>query len=146
MYRPTVADLMTADPVRVRKQSTIAQAVQRMRKHRIRHLPVVGGTNWVFGILSERDLLTEGYIGVRHGAPRAPADDADTRTVDQVMTAVVHTVDAIDPASKAATMMQINGYSALPVVEGKRLVGIITERDFVRWFVETDAGEHPADG
>src|SRR4051812_11158388 len=54
--------------------------------------------------------------------------------VEEVMTSEVETIEAAQPLEEAAQIMFENKYGCLPVVEGSRVVGILTESDFVRFF------------
>ena len=58
------------------------------------------------------------------------------RRVREIMSTEVETVDPDVDLKAAAQMMLDNKIGCLPVVEGEHLVGILTEADFVRWYLE----------
>jgi acetoin utilization protein AcuB len=128
-----VRDLMTAAPITVGPDLNVLDARQRMAEHRIRHLLVVDQEQ-IAGIVTDRDI--------RLNLP-SPATSLSVwevnyllarLTVGQVMTRKVLTVEPGEAAGVAARIMMDRKIGALPVVEGKRLVGIVTESDFVRAF------------
>lgn len=126
----TVRDLMTADPATIDVEATLLDAWALMDRGRFRHLPVVDGDELV-GVISERDVLRTG--GFAH--PDGPEDvlaRLGTQGVREVMAAYPETVEADTPIAGAATTMLDNQFGCLPVVEGSRVVGILTSSDFLR--------------
>ena len=126
-----VRELMTAKPITVNPETPMLQARQRMAEERIRHLVVVDGAR-VVGIVTDRDI--------RLNLP-SPATSLSVwelnyllaqLTVGGVMSAAVIVVDPERPVAEAARIMMDHKIGALPVVDEGRLVGIITESDFVR--------------
>jgi CBS domain-containing protein len=129
-----VSKWMSKRPLTVEANTTVAEAWRLMRSRRIRHLPVRDGTKLV-GIISDRD--------VRLAFPSpAPDMDAPQRRalwerlrVWQIMSRVVVVVPAEAPMARAARMLLRYKVGGLPVMANGRLVGIITETDFLRAFV-----------
>lgn len=126
-----VRDLMSEKPITVHPDTLMLEARQRMLMARIRHLVVTEGEG-VAGIVTDRDI--------RLNLP-SPATSLSVwevnfllakLTVRDVMTRAVVLVDPKRSAAEAAQIMLTHKISALPVTEGERLVGIITESDFVR--------------
>lgn len=109
-----VQDLMSREVVTLRADEDVEQAAQIMQLGRIRHLPVVEDGRLV-GLISHRDVLVH---------------DADTK-IREAMSEDVQTVSPDTPALAAAELMQEQKYDSLPVVEGDRLVGIVTAADFL---------------
>jgi acetoin utilization protein AcuB len=126
-----VRELMTAKPITVDPETPMLQARQRMAEERIRHLVVIDGAR-VVGIVTDRDI--------RLNLP-SPATSLSVwelnyllaqLTVGGVMSATVIVVDPERPVAEAARIMMDHKIGALPVMAEGRLVGIITESDFVR--------------
>ena len=126
-----VRDLMTAKPITVDPETPMLEARQRMVAERIRHLVVVEDAR-VVGIVTDRDI--------RLNLP-SPATSLSVwelnyllakLTVGGVMSTGVLVVDPERPAADAARIMMEHKIGALPVVDQGRLVGIVTESDFVR--------------
>jgi CBS domain-containing protein len=134
-----VRDLMTAKPITVDPKTPMLEARQRMVEKRIRHLVVVENAR-VVGIVTDRDI--------RLNLP-SPATSLSVweinyllaqLTVGGVMSASVIVVDPDRPVAEAARIMMDHKIGALPVVDEGRLVGIITESDFVRAMAGTAGG------
>jgi acetoin utilization protein AcuB len=126
-----VRDLMTPGPITVEPATPMLDARQRMANARIRHLVVVEDSRLV-GIITDRDI--------RLNLP-SPATSLSVweinallarLTVGEVMSRSVIVVDSARSAAEAARLMVDHKIGALPVVDGGRLVGIVTESDFVR--------------
>jgi CBS domain-containing membrane protein len=137
-----VRDLMTSGVVSVRPEDTVATAYELMLDHRFRHLVVIDHDGDLVGLLTHRDLLRHSLIE-RAELPLSLQSTVMRRIrVEEVMTSEVETVEALLPLEEAALSMFENKYGCLPVVEGSRVVGILTEADFVRFFAL--AGRLPA--
>ena len=131
-----VRDLMTTGPITVNPETPVLEARQLMVEKRIRHLLVADGPKLV-GIITDRDM--------RLNLP-SPATSLSVweinyllarMTVASAMTKNVITVEPSQQARDAAQMMLDHRIGALPVVDGDRLFGIITETDLLRAFVKT---------
>ncbi|HSJ26208.1 MAG TPA: CBS domain-containing protein [Longimicrobiales bacterium] len=125
---------MTPQVVTASSDTTLAEALSTARTHRIRHLPVLDGGRLV-GIITDRDL--------RLAMPPAWASNRDElsralheRTVGEVMTTNVVTIEPDIPMEEAARQMLTNRIGCLPVMEGARLLGILTKADLVSAFTE----------
>jgi len=132
----TVGDIMTRDVLTLALGSDLSLADDVMRLERVRHLPVLDGKKLV-GIVSHRDLL-RAHSRLLVKAAMLPATGETqvvTVSVDEVMQSKVRTVTEDAPAKEAARLILDNRFGCLPVVEGDRLVGIVTEVDFLRWAI-----------
>jgi len=119
----TVADVMTRELVTVKESDDLALAESILRLGGIRHLLVVRDRRLV-GLITQRDML--------RAAGGKPASRAVQ--VGDVMTREVTAVPPRTSLAHAAHLMLRNKYGCLPVCEeGERLVGIITESDFVKF-------------
>lgn len=132
-----VRDFMTPNVVTVRPDDTIAKAYELMLDNRFRHLVVVDGDGDLVGLLTHRDLLRHALIE-RTDLPLSLQRGVLRRIrVEEVMTSEVETAEAGQWLREVALVMFDNKYGCLPVVEGSRVVGILTEADFVRFFALT---------
>ncbi len=118
---------MTADPLRISPSLTVREALEQMDRASIRHLPVVQGEKLV-GIVSDRDLL-----GAE--AWRVEGSGSDT-PVAEVMQTEVHCATPDEPIVSALVEMSVAGIGCLPLVEEGRLIGIVTEDDFLTLYAE----------
>jgi acetoin utilization protein AcuB len=129
-----VRDCMTRSAVTIHSDALVRGAVEMMRKRKIRHLPVVDRGGRLVGIVTDRDLRQVVFD------PRIQARLGDlgealgTLTVRDVMTWGVVTVRPETEIRQAAQVMREQKVGALPVVEGDRVVGILTETDLLRAF------------
>jgi acetoin utilization protein AcuB len=131
-----VSDLMSRIVISTPATTPVLEARALMQQERIRHLLVVGDGR-LQGIVTDRDIRLNlpspatslSVWEVNHLLARL--------TVDKVMTRAVITIDPDRDAREAAWIMVDHKIGALPVLEGERLLGIITETDLLRAFVES---------
>ncbi|MFN2291535.1 MAG: CBS domain-containing protein [Anaerolineae bacterium] len=131
-----VKDWMTKEPLVVSPKTSIEDAIRTMRQNRVRHLPVVKDKETLVGIVTQTDLLQ---------ASPSPATSLSVWEVNfllarmevrDAMTTPVVVVDEECPLEEAALVMAEHKFGCLPVVHGKRLIGIITETDLFNLFTE----------
>jgi acetoin utilization protein AcuB len=128
-----VHDIMQSRVITVTPQTGVAEAVGILRTRGLRHLVIVDGDALV-GIVSDRDVKQAGALDERRGS----------RTVAEIMKRPVITIEPTAPVEDAARLMLTERISALPVTEGGRLVGIVTETDIVRLFVRALGAGQPS--
>jgi len=133
-----VRDYMTHDLVTVEPESRLSDALKTMRTHNIHRLPVVED-NLLIGIVSEKDLLYALPSADRPLSWVEASAQAAALPVRQIMQQDLVTVGPDCPVELAAATMADHKIGALPVVsppESRTLVGIITETDIFRLFIE----------
>jgi CBS domain-containing membrane protein len=131
-----VRDLMTADVLTLTARDNLASLYDLMDSRHIRHVPVVDDDDALVGIVSDRDLL-RGALGEESSLPLSVRRQMlEQLKVEEIMNTEPMTVDAEQAAREAGELMMELKVSCLPVVDGSRLIGIITESDFVRYVVE----------
>jgi acetoin utilization protein AcuB len=132
-----VYERMTQHPITVHPDLPVAEALRVMREENVRRFPVTDRkTNTLVGIVTEKELL--------YASP-SPATSLSMHeinyllsklTVARVMTTELITVQEDTPIEEAARIMIDNRVSGLPVMRGDIMVGIITETDLFRTFIE----------
>ncbi|MBN1639802.1 MAG: CBS domain-containing protein [Anaerolineae bacterium] len=132
-----VHERMTYNPITVYPDLGVAEALQMMRERQVRRFPVIDRrTNKLVGIVTEKELL--------YASP-SPATSLSIHeinyllsklTVEKVMTAKPITVQDDTPIEEAARIMVDHRIGGLPVMRGETLVGIITETDLFKTFLE----------
>ncbi|HMQ29896.1 MAG TPA: CBS domain-containing protein [Chloroflexaceae bacterium] len=130
-----VQDWMTREPLTARADTSAVEAYERMRDHKIHRLPVVDAAGHLVGIVTRSDIA--GAVSFQHseaGWHEARFALAGT-VVGEVMTSAPITVAPDTSMRRAAALLLDHHLSGLPVVEGDRLVGIITESDVFRLVV-----------
>lgn len=133
-----VRDCMTTNPISVHPESDPLAALGLCKSAHIRRLPVVNADGQVVGIVT-RNML-ELFLST---AP-SPGIMKRQHNVEQVMAGPVVTVSPAYPLEEAARLMVVHKIGSLPVVENGRLVGIITETDIFKQFVEILGGQAKA--
>ncbi len=137
-----VRDCMSAPAVTVTPDTPFQTAAKMLREHQFRRLPVVDKNGRLAGIVAERDLL--------HATP-SPAESLSSwernhllaqLTVQQVMTRAIIITTPDTLVEHAASLMIANRIGGLPVVdEDNQVVGVITETDIFKAFVEMMDGK-----
>ncbi|RJP25287.1 MAG: CBS domain-containing protein [Deltaproteobacteria bacterium] len=131
-----VARRMKRNPVFVDEADSMRRAMDLLKEHGIRHLPVLKDGDRLVGILSERDI--------KQASP-SPATALEIREiyylldkvkVKQIMTRRPYTVSSSTPIEEAALIIREKRIGCLPVVDNGKLVGILTETDVVDAFIE----------
>ncbi|HEX6081795.1 MAG TPA: CBS domain-containing protein [Methylomirabilota bacterium] len=126
----TTGRLVTAPP-----ETPILDARRRMLERRIRHLLVTDPDGMLVGIVTDRDIR----LNLPSQATSLSIWEINhlltKLTVGEVMTRSLITVGPERPAHEAAQLMLDHSIGALPVTQGGRLVGILTETDVMRAFV-----------
>ena len=136
-----VSELMSRNVVTIRGADSCLEAVGRMHGARVRHLPVVSAEGGLIGIVTDRDLRHHLF------APRVLKDvgmiavDIILKAVpvSDVMSSPVMSVPAKADVVEAARIMLEDKVGSLPVVEGGKVVGIVTETDVLRQICKNDA-------
>lgn len=133
---PQVRQIMTPEPATVSPEDPIRLAIDRMRERNCRRLPVVKEGRLV-GIVSDRDLrrATNSPLVLRERW-------YDEFMLDHVPVGACMTPDPITVTpdtliADAARILRKNKFGGLPVVDGGRLVGIVTSSDFLDYIIRT---------
>jgi acetoin utilization protein AcuB len=122
-----VIERMSTTPVTITGGLTVAQALEVIERRNVHHLPVVNDRGALVGIITERDLL------------RAKGDEV----VENLMERRVITVTEYTPLENAARIMADHKIGSLPVVRDGKLVGIITQTDLFKVFLELLGAREP---
>ena len=131
-----VYERMSKHPLTVKPKTSVNAALKRMRDERVRRFPVVDDGGKLVGIVSEKDLL--------YAAP-SPATSLSIYemhylysrlNVEEIMTREVIVVQEDDPLEEAARILVDNKVGGLPVMRDGKLVGLITETDVFKTFME----------
>ena len=131
MEELAVEKIMSTDLVTLEEGENLAIADTIMNLARIRHLPVIDKGRLV-GLVTHRDLLR---AQVSLFADLSPTENDQIRKqilARDIMTRDVQTVAPDTPVLDVARLMIRRKIGCVPVVAGGRLVGIVTEADFVR--------------
>lgn len=128
-------DWMTSDPKAVNDDDLVKTAVRLVVENRIRHLPVIRGDSLV-GIISDRDLKRAMPSIVAGSTPEEYQLFMEETSVEQVMTKNPITCAPDTDLADLVREFCEHKVGAIPVVEGERLVGIVTQTDMMQAFLE----------
>ena len=138
-HRSSVQDWMTEKPQTATVDMSLATAYELMSENEVRRLPVLEGGE-LAGIITLSDLLRS-IPNFQSQNDRETRLLVGTRKVRDVMTWDPITVDPEETIQDAAERMLEYQVSGLPVTDGNRLVGTITESDIFRLVVESWSAE-----
>jgi len=131
-----VAKRMKRNPVFVDEGDSMKRAMDLLKEHEIRHLPVLKDGEKLVGILSERDIKQASPSSATALEIREIFYLLDKVKVKQIMTRRPYTVSSTTPIEEAALIIREKKVGCLPVVDNGKLVGIITETDIIDAFIE----------
>ena len=138
-----VGKRMSRHPITITQEAGIDEALKVTRDEKVRRLPVLNRRGMLVGIVSEKDLLS---------ASPSPATSLSIHElhyllgkmkVSDVMTRDVIAVTEYTPLEEAARIMVDNKIGGLPVLRDDKLVGIITETDLFKAFIELFGAREP---
>jgi CBS domain-containing membrane protein len=131
-----VSDIMVKNVVALTRNDDLERAEMLFNKHRIKHIPVVArGT--IIGMLSFTDLM-------RISSAEADADDkrtvgsvvSNSFTIEQVMAKDIITISSDTTIKGVTKILAEREFHALPVVDDGQLVGIVTTRDLLKYYLK----------
>lgn len=120
-----IRSLMIPDPISISPEASIREALEVMKKNSIRHLPVVAAGKRLAGFVTLADLK-QGLI---------PSMLAEVSLTDLMVSNPI-TAHPDDDVELAARLIYLHKIGGIPIVEEERLVGILTESDILRTFID----------
>jgi CBS domain-containing protein len=134
--RTPVSAIMSKNVITLSSTDDLMQAEKLFKAEKIRHIPVVSGSG-IKGMLSYTDLLRISFAD----ATDENEKDVDTVvynmfTIDQVMAKNLITVNSSSTIKEVAEILSKKEFHALPVVDNKELVGIVTTTDLINYLLE----------
>ncbi|WP_299396329.1 CBS domain-containing protein [uncultured Gelidibacter sp.] len=130
-----VSTIMSVKIITLKKEDDLEKAEHLFKKHKIRHIPVVDG-DAIIGILSYTDLLRISFAD----AVDETEDEIESLvynmfTIEQVMAKHVVTVSSDTSIKDVAKILAKKEFHALPVVDDRKLVGIVTTTDLINYLL-----------
>jgi len=131
MHPTSIRDIMTPVVEVLQMGDTLDLAARHMKLGRIRHLPVVDGEQNLIGLITHRKLVSA-WLG--HGDPghEKPHQIEREIPVEMLMETDVVTTWPGAPISEIAAIMETRKVGCVVVLEEGKVVGIVTEADFVK--------------
>lgn len=130
-----VSQIMNTSPGRIAPKERLRRALDMMAEEKGRHVVVLDDVERVVGILSDRDLA------MYYDPVNMTEERWDEATVEQLMSPDPICIGSRTEIQAAAKLLLSSAVSALPVVDNGSLVGIITEKDFVRYFANGERAQ-----
>ena len=127
----TIEEFMTSEPYTLGEADSINDAWEIMIGKHVRHIPVIDDDNHVVGLVTQRDVLAATEPGAIREAKTASHEVKSDLTIADIMIDDVTVIHKDDSLRQAALYLQSHKFGCLPVVLDDRLVGIITDSDFI---------------
>jgi acetoin utilization protein AcuB len=138
-----VRDVMQAHPVTATAETRLSHLLRVLKQRGFRHVPIVDGDRLI-GIVSDRDVKQALASAAQSADGRERDRLIDGLTAGGIMTRSVITIGPMFGVEDAARLMATRKISALPVTEGDRLVGLVTETDVLGLFVRAMGALEPS--
>ncbi len=132
--RTPIANIMSKEVTTVNHTNSLNDVQELFREKQIHHLPVVSGDKLI-GMVSKSDLERISFVS-NYNSDNVATEIFNALTIEQVMTKHLTTVEKGDTVLSAAKILAENEFHALPVVEGNKLVGIITTKDLLTYLIK----------
>lgn len=133
--REPISHIMTKSVVTVNENDNLRKVVEKLKKHNIRHIPVIRNKE-VIGIISRTDINRLTFGALFDGQEGADEAILDMLTIAQVMTSKPKTISSNTIIRDSAEIFVKEEFHALPVVDSGELKGIVTTTDILRYFLE----------
>jgi CBS domain-containing protein len=128
----TARDVMTEGAECVSENDTVATAAQRMASLDVGALPICGDDNRLTGMVTDRDIVVKVV---------AAGQDPNQVTVATLAEgSEVVTIGADDPLEEARRTMEQHQVRRLPVIDGHRLVGMVSQGDLAKALPDEQTG------
>lgn len=128
-----VSDIMITDLITVTLEDNLKEVANVFDNIKIRHVPVVSGET-LLGMVSKSDVaMMKQFCQVLDSGDRALFEELESVSVKALMKKPV-TIDTSGTIKEATDIFLKNHFHALPVVDGTKLVGIVTSTDLLKYY------------
>ncbi|MDQ0231073.1 acetoin utilization AcuB family protein [Metabacillus malikii] len=135
-----VKQIMKQNLITLSATHTIREALETMRKHKIRHIPIINDDHTLIGLVTERD--------VKDASPSIfqleLKEDFLNKPIESLMSTNLITGHPLDFVEEIAAILMENQIGCLPILQNQKLVGLITETDLLHTFVKLTGADQPA--
>ena len=132
--RTPVSKIMSKNIITVNKTQSLQAVSEIMDSKHIRHVPVVSG-EVVIGMISQTDLQKVNFVSNYEG-DSVGTTMYDVLSIEQVMTKNISSVQQEETIHDVAVILSEKDFHALPVLDGKTIVGIVTSTDLIKYLIE----------
>jgi acetoin utilization protein AcuB len=131
-----VSDIMIKNIIGLTISDDLERAEMLFKKHKIKHIPVVS-SGVIIGMVSYTDLVKNSQAAIVNGdGKNENALIYNGNTVEQIMSKDVLTITSDTTIKEATKILAKREFHALPIVDNGELVGIITTRDLLKYFLK----------
>jgi acetoin utilization protein AcuB len=134
-----VEEIMKKNVSTLFPENTIAEAIKLMSDKKIRHIPIVDTENTVVGLVSDRDIK-DAAPSIFHWDEHKHQLDKAVKTI---MTTNLITGHPLDFVEEISGVFYEHNISCMPIIQDKKLVGIVTETDLLHTLVELTGAHQP---
>lgn len=128
----TARDIMHAGTTCIREHETLTAAAQHMRELGVGSLPICGDDDRLHGMVTDRDIVIKCI---------AAGKDPNTLTAGELAQGSTYHVGADASISEMLMVMEEHQIRRLPVIDGHRMVGIVSEADIARHLPEHEVAQ-----
>ena len=123
----TVNEVMSTQVITLQATDSVSAASELMKNKGVRHIPIVDDNHFPVGIVTQRDILRAQDSDLTDNQQ----DNTKSIPLEQIMSREISYTCPNDSLRSAGLKLQKNKYGCLPVMDNNKLVGIITDSDFV---------------
>ena len=133
--RVPVSQIMSKKLITLTPTQSLYEAERLFKKHNIRHIPVVEGYTLI-GIVRYSDLLRISFADMTYGEEEVTSVVYDLYSIPQIMAKTPLTVSADTSIKEVAEILSAQSFHSIPVVEGDKLVGLVTTTDLIKYLLD----------
>lgn len=134
--RTPVSEIMSKNVITLNISDTLNTAETLFKENKIRHIPVVNG-DAIIGMLSYTDLLRISYAdAVDEDEETVETTVYNMFTIEQVMAKNLISVNSDTTIKEVAEILAEQEFHAVPVVDDKKLTGIVTTTDLINYLLD----------
>ena len=127
----TLTEIMTTEVLTLSPENSLSDARHLMTENRIRHIPIVNEERVLIGLVSQRDVLAAEESSVLNIEPKQRLDREKRVLIKDFYKSDVASISKTATLHQAALYIQKHKIGCLPIVDSGKLVGVITDSDFV---------------
>lgn len=136
-HNESIKKHMTTNLITITEQTKLSEARKIFLENEIHHLPVVKGDNELVGILSYNDLLrVDSGTLYQQDEKQADALIDNMSSVTNAMSSNIQSLKTDETIRDATIALHKGKFHSLPVVDNKKVVGIVTSSDLLKYFLE----------
>lgn len=136
MWSTNVTKVMTENVITIHENTTLTEVYNKLKEYKIHHIPVINDQKEMTGIISYQDIVQLFHPSTVYDHPQAWDKTKyflDTLLAKEVMTKEVFGLTTESKMEDAANLLMKNQFHCVPVLQDKRVVGIITTLDIIHY-------------